>query len=244
MCLLSAGCSQRSSRSGQTFPSSRSHPLERTTHFTGSADDMAVRLPRIHWAVGQVDKEHRWLPRVRPTSATRYTRSARQGGSRGGLPLALVGLQVARRARMRPLSASRIPPGGDDLAQFIAALQRIDATAGPPPGPTISLRGGRWPCETTQTRDRDRGISARYDRYRCGDRGVGSSPPGARMAQLAVWIHGDLQSGNLLAQQGRLSAVIDFGCLGVGDPACDLQVAWNFPLRRNPGGISRSATGR
>jgi len=43
-----------------------------------------------------------------------------------------------------------------------------------------------------------------------------------------VWIHGDLQSGNLLVQQGRLSAVIDFGCLGVGDPACDLQVAWNL----------------
>ncbi len=43
-----------------------------------------------------------------------------------------------------------------------------------------------------------------------------------------VWIHGDLQSGNLLAVEGRLSAVIDFGCLGVGDPACDLIVAWSF----------------
>jgi len=43
-----------------------------------------------------------------------------------------------------------------------------------------------------------------------------------------VWLHGDLQAGNLLTRQGHLSAVIDFGCLGVGDPACDLQVAWNF----------------
>jgi aminoglycoside phosphotransferase (APT) family kinase protein len=43
-----------------------------------------------------------------------------------------------------------------------------------------------------------------------------------------VWIHGDLQSDNLLAQQGRISAVIDFGCLGVGDPACDLIVTWNL----------------
>jgi aminoglycoside phosphotransferase (APT) family kinase protein len=41
-----------------------------------------------------------------------------------------------------------------------------------------------------------------------------------------VWIHGDLDSRNLLAEQGRLSAVIDFGCLGVGDPACDVMVAW------------------
>jgi aminoglycoside phosphotransferase (APT) family kinase protein len=43
-----------------------------------------------------------------------------------------------------------------------------------------------------------------------------------------VWIHGDLQSGNLLAAQGRLSAVIDFGCLGAGDPACDVMAAWIY----------------
>ena len=44
-----------------------------------------------------------------------------------------------------------------------------------------------------------------------------------------VWIHGDLMPGNLLIDEaGRLSAVIDFGCLGVGDPACDLMAAWTL----------------
>jgi len=43
-----------------------------------------------------------------------------------------------------------------------------------------------------------------------------------------VWIHGDLSPLNLLVERGRIGAVIDFGCLGVGDPACDLQVAWNL----------------
>jgi aminoglycoside phosphotransferase (APT) family kinase protein len=43
-----------------------------------------------------------------------------------------------------------------------------------------------------------------------------------------VWIHGDLDTGNLLTVDGRLSAVIDFGTVGVGDPACDLIVAWNL----------------
>ena len=42
-----------------------------------------------------------------------------------------------------------------------------------------------------------------------------------------VWVHGDLLPGNLLVVDGRLSAVIDFGGLNVGDPACDLQPAWN-----------------
>lgn len=41
-----------------------------------------------------------------------------------------------------------------------------------------------------------------------------------------VWIHGDLDSRNLLVEEGRLGAVIDWGGLGVGDPACDVMVAW------------------
>jgi aminoglycoside phosphotransferase (APT) family kinase protein len=43
-----------------------------------------------------------------------------------------------------------------------------------------------------------------------------------------LWIHGDLSAGNLLVREGRLAAVIDFGCVGVGDPACDLMIAWTF----------------
>ena len=44
----------------------------------------------------------------------------------------------------------------------------------------------------------------------------------------AVWLHGDVAATNLLVKDGRLNAVIDFGCSGVGDPACDLTIAWTF----------------
>ena len=43
-----------------------------------------------------------------------------------------------------------------------------------------------------------------------------------------VWIHGDIQPGNLIVRQRRLAAVIDFGGLGLGDPAVDLAPAWNL----------------
>ena len=43
-----------------------------------------------------------------------------------------------------------------------------------------------------------------------------------------MWIHGDVSAGNLLVHEGRLSAVIDFGTCGVGDPACDLAIAWTL----------------
>lgn len=55
-----------------------------------------------------------------------------------------------------------------------------------------------------------------------------------------VWIHGDLQPVNLLVHQGRLSAVIDFGGLGVGDPACDVMIAWTF-LSANTRDVFRAA---
>ena len=42
-----------------------------------------------------------------------------------------------------------------------------------------------------------------------------------------MWIHGDLQPGSLLTQEGRLTAVIDFGGLGLG-PACDCMVGWTL----------------
>lgn len=44
----------------------------------------------------------------------------------------------------------------------------------------------------------------------------------------AVWVHGDVTPTNLLVREGRLSAVIDFGAMAVGDPACDLMIAWTF----------------
>jgi aminoglycoside phosphotransferase (APT) family kinase protein len=50
-----------------------------------------------------------------------------------------------------------------------------------------------------------------------------------------TWFHGDLSPGNLLCVGDRLHAVIDFGCLGVGDPAVDLIVAWNvLPASARP----------
>jgi aminoglycoside phosphotransferase (APT) family kinase protein len=43
-----------------------------------------------------------------------------------------------------------------------------------------------------------------------------------------VWIHGDLDARNVLVQDDRLSGVIDFGCLSIGDPACDVAVVWKM----------------
>ena len=57
----------------------------------------------------------------------------------------------------------------------------------------------------------------------------------SRWQQPPVWVHGDMAPSNLIVRSGELVAVIDFGCCSVGDPACDLVVAWTFldPTERN-----------
>jgi aminoglycoside phosphotransferase (APT) family kinase protein len=190
-------------------------------------DDMVVRLPRIPSATGQVDKEHQWLPRLAPFLPLAIPVPLAKGEPGEDYPWHwsvyrwLAGENATSERITDPRQATI------DLAHFIAALQRIDATGGPSPGPHNSSRGVPLAMRDPQTRaaivalhgvlDTD-ALTAAWE--------AALQAPAWRGAP--VWIHGDLQSGNLLARQGRLSAVIDFGCLGVGDPACDVMAAWIF----------------
>jgi aminoglycoside phosphotransferase (APT) family kinase protein len=190
-------------------------------------EDMVVRLPRIHWATGQVEKEQCWLPRLAPHLPLAIPVPLAMGVPVADYPWhwSVYRWLAGETATVEPVADLR--QAATDLALFIAALQRIDPTGGPPPGPHNSSRGEPLALRDAQTR------TAIASLHGMLDTGAVTAAWEAALAAPAwqgppVWIHGDLQAGNLLARQGRLSAVIDFGCLGVGDPACDLQVAWNF----------------
>ncbi|MEE9254632.1 MAG: aminoglycoside phosphotransferase family protein, partial [Pseudomonadales bacterium] len=112
------------------------------------------------------------------------------------------------------------------LVGFLAALQRIDAAGGPPPGQHNFFRGGPLAIYDTETRDAIAALHGRIDTD-----AVTAAWEAALQATWhgpSVWLHGDLSAANLLVKRGRLSAVIDFGCSGVGDPACDLTIAWTL----------------
>jgi aminoglycoside phosphotransferase (APT) family kinase protein len=187
--------------------------------------DLAVRLPRIPGAAGDVELEQRWLPRLGPQ-----------------LPVAVpepLGVGTPAESYPWPWSVYRWLDGENpdvenltdpgqlaiDLAGFIAALQRIDPAGAPRSGRGVPLRH-RDPATreaiaalrtTTEAIDLD-AVTDIWDETL-------NTPP---WTCPALWLHSDLSPGNILLTAGRLSAVIDFAGVGIGDPACDLMIAWNL----------------
>jgi len=189
--------------------------------------DMVVRLPHIEGATGQIDKEQRWLPRLAPHLPLAVPVPRASGVPGEGYPWqwSVYPWLPGENATIVPITDP--DRAALDLAHFIAALQRIDSTDGPPPGPHNFFRGVPLSTRDAQTRTAIATLHGMLDTDAVTEAWevalqapAWGGPP--------VWIHGDLQPLNLLVQQGRLSAVIDFGGLGVGDPACDLMVAWNL----------------
>ncbi|MES2462467.1 MAG: aminoglycoside phosphotransferase family protein [Armatimonadota bacterium] len=192
--------------------------------------DMAVRMPRIAWAVGQVQKEQEWLPRLAPYLPLPIPMPLALGRPGEDYPWHwsvyrwLEGNNATAKRLADPCRAAR------ELSHFIRALQKIDTTGGPAAGEHNSGRGVPLVLRDTTVQE---AIAALKDTHETIDTHAAASAwedaLNAPVWQNApVWVHGDLQQGNLLVERGQLSAVIDFGGLGIGDPACDLIVAWNL----------------
>lgn len=197
-------------------------------------EDKAVRLPRFPRWAPQVDREQRWLPRLAPHLPLAIPVPLAMGTPAQGYPFHwsvypwIEGENPAVERMTDPDQTAR------DLAGFITALQRIDPAGGPPPQASNAFRGVPMGDRRPSTAE-DSGVRFRIAALDgVADTDALTAVWEAAVAEASawdgrpVWVHGDLTPGNLLAVDGRLSAVIDFGCLAVGDPACDLMVAWTF----------------
>jgi aminoglycoside phosphotransferase (APT) family kinase protein len=187
-------------------------------------DDMAVRLPRRERTVATLVKERAWLPRLAPLLPLAVPLPLAEGAPGDGYPWtwSVYRWLEGNNAIAEPLGD--LSQAASDLVAFLTALQRIDTSGGPPPGEHNFGRGEPLANRDAAVRsaiavlqdDLDVDVAATWDAaLRAPD---WPGPP--------VWIHGDLDARNLLVECGRLSAVIDWGSLGVGDPACDVMVAW------------------
>lgn len=192
-------------------------------------DDMAVRLPRVPWAAGQVAKECRWLPELAPSLPLATPTPLGLGEPAEGYPWQWSVVRWIDGDVVTPERLEHFFDAARALGAFVRALHDLPAEKGPAAGEHNSGRGVPLATRDDAVRTAIAALAGEIDgraALRTWERAVAAR----RWQGPPVWIHGDLQPGNLLARDGALIAVIDFGCLGVGDPACDLMVAWNlFP---------------
>jgi aminoglycoside phosphotransferase (APT) family kinase protein len=188
--------------------------------------ELTVRLPSGDWYAEQVDKEQRWLPVLAPRLPLPIPTPMARGEPDAGYPYSW---SVYRWLEGEPAATARVddlPGFASALAGFLAALRRVDATGGPPPGRHNFFRGG--PLATYDTEALD-ALDALGDEVpRAAIERAWEDAMATTRDRDPVWLHGDVAAGNLLVRDGRLAAVLDFGCSGVGDPACDTVIAWTY----------------
>jgi aminoglycoside phosphotransferase (APT) family kinase protein len=181
-------------------------------------DDLAVRLPRIPGAAPNVAMEHRWIPFVAPHLPVAVPEPVALGEPAAGYP--------------HPWSVCRWLPGanpssGDavlaaDLASFVAALRAVSPAGAPAAGRGVPLAARDEPTRAALAASTELvdtvALTRMWDEALTLPAWEGP----------ATWLHGDLAPGNVLVQDGRLTAVIDWSAAGVGDPSVDQIVAWNL----------------
>ncbi|MBP2352862.1 aminoglycoside phosphotransferase (APT) family kinase protein [Kribbella aluminosa] len=188
--------------------------------------DMVVRMPSAAEYAQAVEKEHRWLPVFAPLLPLPIPVPLAQGEPTSAYPHPwsiyqwLDGVTATADRIADPVQFAL------DLAGFLVALQRVDATDGPQPGIHNWYRGGTLRTYDENAQAAFEELEAYVDVELA--REIWANSVDARWDRVDRWFHGDVAEGNLLLENGQLSAVIDFGTCGVGDPACDLAIAWTL----------------
>ena len=188
--------------------------------------DMSVRLPSAEAYTAQVEKEHRWLPILAPRLPLPIPVPLAMGVPAEGYPwrwsvYGWLDGAIASSERIDDLNEF-----ATTLARFLASLQQIDPAGGPPPGRHNFFRGGPLATYDAETRNAIAALDGRIATETAT--AVWETAMAATWHGAPVWVHGDVSVGNLLVRDGRLSAMIDFGSSGVGDPACDVTIAWTL----------------
>ena len=187
---------------------------------------LLVRLPSAGEYAEAVAKEQRWLPVLAPQLPQPVPVPLAAGTPGEGFPWPwsvyrwLDGADAAT-APVRDLTAL-----ATDLAAFLRALQAVDPAGGPAPGRHNWFRGAPLAHYDDETRQALAVLGDAVDGRAATS--VWDTALSTTWPHAPRWFHGDVAVGNLLVRDGRLAGVIDFGTCGVGDPACDLVIAWTL----------------
>lgn len=195
----------------------------RTFHL---GSDMTVRLPSKERYAPQAEKEQNWLPILSQRLPFQIPVLLETGQPSDVFPYKWGVYQWLEGNTLELEWIDDLSRFAKDLAHFLTQLQQIDTSNAPLAGKHCFYRGAPLRIYHTETQQAIHKLSSIIDvgyAKEIWDKAVRTTwnkPP--------VWFHGDIAKGNILTKNGALSAIIDFGCCGVGDPACDLSIAWTF----------------
>jgi len=184
--------------------------------------ELAIRLPRTASAALQIDKEYQWLPQFAPHLPLAIPVPLGKGLSTEDFPWPWLIYRWLEGKDATVVHITDLEQAAIDLGHFVLALQKINPAGGP-----FSRRGKPLATCDHETRRALQSLHGLID-VDAATRAWENALNVPVWHGLPVWTHGDLHAGNLLVDGDKLTAVIDFGMAGIGDPACDMMVAWTF----------------
>jgi aminoglycoside phosphotransferase (APT) family kinase protein len=195
----------------------------RTFHL---GSDMTVRLPSSESYAPQAEKEQDWIPILSSMLPFQVPVLLAKGKPSEVFPYKWGIYKWLDGENLELESINDISKLAKDLAHFLNELQKIDTSNAPLAGQHCFYRGAPLSVYDTETKRAIQNLSDTINAKLAIE--IWDKAVMTKWERLPVWFHGDIAKGNLLTKNGELYAVIDFGCCGVGDPACDLSIAWTF----------------
>ena len=189
-------------------------------------EQLLMRLPSAEAYASQVEREHVWLPVLAPHLDLQIPEPVALGQPEHGYPWKWAAYRWIEGESATPELMPSLPEFAATLGRFLRQMHGVSSANGPPPGAHNFYRGGSLLTYDEESRSAVAALAGKVDCDRAN--AVWQAATQARWTARPVWVHGDLSLGNLLMAGGRLCAVIDFGQMCVGDPACDLAIAWTL----------------
>lgn len=191
-------------------------------------DDMLIRMPIAEAYALKVPKEQELLPKLAKHVSIGIPAPIKMGvpSISYPYPFSIYKWLLGKSINLLTLTTEEKQQLAFDLARFLKELQVTTDVPGPPPGQHNWWRGDHVSVYDKGAREQIAKLAGIIDSDKALD--LWEKACATKWDQPPVWIHGDFSIENMLMENATLSAVIDFGGTAVGDPACDLVIAWTY----------------
>ena len=191
-------------------------------------EHMLIRMPTAADYALKVPKEQELLPQLAKRLSVNIPAPIKMGNPSIDYPypFSIYKWLPGKSINLLTLTAQDKERLAFDLAKFLKELQAITDVERPEPGQHNWWRGDHVSVYDKGAREQIAELAEIIDASKSS--ALWDKACATRWNKAPIWIHGDFAIGNILMDGGKLSAVIDFGGAAVGDPACDLVIAWTY----------------